>query len=101
MARSGLFLFAAVLLILNGKRIYTCILLGCKCANCYNAGSDGTELGASSWNKMLADLMQAANNGVCNDYCYIVVDGKRHFFQEDFVNRDEPCVQYICRVRTI
>ena len=63
---------------------------------CSAAGTYGNKLGvASSLREFLAELMEE-RTGVCDSYCYVEIDGTRHFFPDQFVDRNNPCIVYYC-----
>ena len=58
-----------------------------------HAGTYGSKLGvASSLREFLAELMEE-KTGVCDSYCYVEIDGTRHFFPDQFVDRNNPCTR--------
>ena len=62
----------------------------------FRAVTYGNKLGvASSLRELLAELMEE-KTGVCDSYCYVEIDGTRHFFQDQFVDRNNPCIVYYC-----
>ena len=55
-----------------------------------HAGTYGSKLGvASSLREFLAELMEE-KTGVCDSYCYVEIDGTRHFFPDQFVDKRNP-----------
>ena len=56
----------------------------------------------SLWDEMLAKMMSNEETGVGGDECYVVINGKQHYFKgEPFVHQENPCLQYICKVRNM
>lgn len=70
----------------------------------YTSGSYRNGLGVSSWDSMLAELMDHHMNvetGACTpDKCYVSADGTNRLLDVGgtFVFPDKPCVQYTCEV---
>lgn len=69
----------------------------------YTSGSYRNGLGVSSWDKMLAELMDHHNveTGTCSpDKCYVSADGKNRLMNvgDTFVFSDKPCLEYSCEV---
>ena len=56
----------------------------------------GRTLGVASWNRLLAEVMQGSNTGICGPLCYIEEEKKVLEQGEDFVT---GCTVYGCRVR--
>ena len=61
--------------------------------------------GVSSWDRMLAEIMQEQNaqTGICGSGCYVDVAGETHVLQrnEQFHHSSDPCRRYTCKVRKL
>lgn len=66
------------------------------------SGAYSNGLGVSSWDQMLADIVQGQNaqTGSCGDMCYVNVDGDNHLMErgESFHSPTDPCLKYTCQV---
>ena len=110
MWKLALLSFAAVLSAVQGENSHSPATWYCRslfvCLYSY-LGYYNNGLGVSSWDRMLAELMQGRNiqTGTCeNDLCYVkigvgVEDRVLKRGEAFFPDRStDPCLQYVCEV---
>ena len=101
MWKAGFFWFAAVVLAAQGESYNATDCLARPSTSPFHAAYRSNELRLpSTLRELLAELMQE-DAAVCGSDCCLEVRGKRHYFPVQFIDTENPCLEYKCNVRYV